>query len=148
MKSFRRMTLSLVVLCVLLTVAPVLSTMAQTITKRVLMLSGNVVQTEWNTIPNEVKVSGDYTFEYEQTRDRNIPGAADFDILWIGQGEICENGTLFNADILSTEAPEHCSPDRPRPIPALTRENGRPVGLLDLADPILPALQRSRRQPV
>ena len=84
-------------LCFLLIVGsfPILSVAAKT--KKVLMLGNNITQVETATISKNVKKVQGFTFSYEVTKDPKLPkaDASDFDILWLGQGEICEGGWRF-----------------------------------------------------
>ena len=72
-----------------------LLTSAQTF--KVLVLAGNISQAEFPVLSNIQKLNS-FQFEWEQTADRALPGLDNFDILYIGQGEICENAYFFNAD--------------------------------------------------
>ena len=84
-------------LCFLLIVGtfPILSVAAKT--KKVLMLGNNITQVETATISKNVKKVQGFTFNYEVTKDPKLAkaDASDFDILWLGQGEICEGGWRF-----------------------------------------------------
>ena len=66
-------------------------------TKKVLMLGNNITQVETATISKNVKKIQHFTFDYEITKDSKLAkaDANDFDILWLGQGEICEGGWRF-----------------------------------------------------
>ena len=64
----------------------------------VLVLCGNTNQLEFPVLENFTDVSGE-KLTYEQTKDRNLPGLENANILWIGQGEICEGSYLFNEEI-------------------------------------------------
>ena len=63
----------------------------------VLVLAGNISQSEFPVLSTFTDIEGE-TVTYEQTNDRSLPGLDDADVLWIGQGEICENAYFFNAD--------------------------------------------------
>ena len=66
-------------------------------TKKVLILGNNITQVEAPTISKKVKKIQNFTFDYEITKDPKLAkaDATDFDILWLGQGEICEGGWRF-----------------------------------------------------
>ena len=89
-------TVSICFLCLLLIVVtfPIISIAA---TKKVLILGNNITQVEAPTISKNVKKIKNYTFDYEITKNPKLPNAdaTDFDILWLGQGEICEGGWRF-----------------------------------------------------
>lgn len=55
-----------------------------------LMLEGNISLAEYPEMSKINKI-GNFTFDWEKTADRNLADLDDVDILWIGQGEICEN---------------------------------------------------------
>ena len=57
---------------------------------RVLVLSGNHHNVEFPTISAFNPVGG-HQVVYQKTRDRNLPTLNHADILWLGQGEICED---------------------------------------------------------
>lgn len=63
----------------------------------VLVLTGNVSQAEFPVLETFTDVDGEKV-TYSQTKDTELPGLNNADILWLGQGEICENGYFFNAD--------------------------------------------------
>ncbi|GIX06886.1 MAG: hypothetical protein KatS3mg115_1289 [Candidatus Poribacteria bacterium] len=63
---------------------------------RVLVLTGNVTQEEYPVL-SQFQTIGSFQFEWAQTADRSLPGLENYDILWIGQGEICENAYFFDA---------------------------------------------------
>ena len=63
----------------------------------VLVLSGNTSQAEFPVLETFDNVGGENVV-YTQTRDRSLADLGDADILWIGQGEICEGSYFFNAD--------------------------------------------------
>ena len=90
-------TVSICCLCFLLIVGtfPILSAAK---TKKVLMLGNNITQVETATISKNVKKVQGFTFSYEVTKDSKLgkANAADFDMLWLGQGEICEGGWNFS----------------------------------------------------
>jgi len=69
---------------------------AQTV--KVLVLTGNVHDVIFPVISNFTSVNGD-TVEYTKTNDRGLPDLESYDILWIAQGEICENAYFFNKEI-------------------------------------------------
>ena len=56
---------------------------------RVLVLSGNRFNVEFPTISAFNPVGGSQVV-YQRTKDRNLPALKNADILWLGQGEICE----------------------------------------------------------
>ncbi len=64
----------------------------------VLVLCGNTNQLEFPVLEGFTDVSGEKV-SYEQTNDRSLPGLENANILWIGQGEICEGSYLFNEEI-------------------------------------------------
>lgn len=64
----------------------------------VLVLTGNTVQLEFPVLETFTIVNGEKV-TYEETNDLDLPGLENADILWIGQGEICEGGYLFNVEI-------------------------------------------------
>ncbi|RKU15193.1 hypothetical protein C6500_21105 [Candidatus Poribacteria bacterium] len=90
-------TVSVCFLCLLLTVVPFSVTSIAAKTKKVLILGNNVTQVETATISKKVKKVQNFTFDYEITKDKKLAkaDASDFDILWLGQGEICEGGWQF-----------------------------------------------------
>jgi len=61
---------------------------------RVLVLAGNISRAEFPVLQKFDDVEGEKVI-YEQTGDRSLPGLDKTDILWIGQGEICENAYFF-----------------------------------------------------
>ncbi len=64
----------------------------------VMVLTGNAVQLEFPVLETFTIVNGEKV-TYEQTNDLDLPGLENADILWIGQGEICEGSYLFNVEI-------------------------------------------------
>ena len=56
---------------------------------RVLVLSGNRFNVEFPTISAFSPVGG-HQVAYQRTKDRNLPNLDHADVLWLGQGEICE----------------------------------------------------------
>ena len=56
---------------------------------RVLVLSGNRFNVEFPTISAFNPVGGSQVV-YQRTKDRDLPSLENADILWLGQGEICE----------------------------------------------------------
>ena len=84
-------------LCFLFTIVMFSVSSIAASTKNVLILGNNVVQVEAETISKNVKKVQNFTFDYEVTKDTKLAkaDAADFDILWLGQGEICEGGWRF-----------------------------------------------------
>jgi len=64
----------------------------------VLVLTGNTTQLEFPVLEMFKNVNGEKVI-YEQTADRSLPGLENADILWIGQGEICEGNYLLNEEI-------------------------------------------------
>lgn len=63
----------------------------------VLVLCGNVSQAEFPVLSEFNNVGGERV-NYTETNDATLPGLTGMDILWLGQGEICENGYSFNAE--------------------------------------------------
>ncbi len=59
-------------------------------TVRVLVLSGNRYNVEFPTI-SALNPVGRHQLVYQRTKDRNLPTLDHADILWLGQGEICED---------------------------------------------------------
>lgn len=57
---------------------------------RVLVLSGNRFNVEFPTISAFNPVGGSQVV-YQRTKDRDLPSLKNADILWLGQGEICED---------------------------------------------------------
>ena len=90
-------TISVCFLCSLLTAVTFSVTSVAAKTKKVLMLGNNIAQVEAPTISKNVKKIKNFTFDYEITKDSKLAkaDANDFDILWLGQGEICEGGWRF-----------------------------------------------------
>ena len=90
-------TVSVCFLCFLLTVVTFPVTPIAATTKKVLILGNNITQVEAPAISKNVKKVGNFTFDYEITKDPKLAkaDANDFDILWLGQGEICEGGWRF-----------------------------------------------------
>ena len=90
-------TISVCFLCFLLTVVTFSVTSIAAKTKKVLILGDNVTKVEAATISKNVKKVQNFTFDYEVTKDSKLAkaNATDFDILWLGQGEICEGGWRF-----------------------------------------------------
>ncbi len=84
----------LVILICLLSLA-VLSADAQEL--KVLVLAGNVSNAEFPQLEKFDQIEG-FKYSYEKTSDRALPGLKSVDILWIGQGEICENAYFFKAE--------------------------------------------------
>ena len=64
----------------------------------VLVLGGNTNQLEFPVLQKFTDVDGEKV-NYEQTKDRSLPGLENADILWIGQGEICEGAYLLNEEL-------------------------------------------------
>ena len=56
---------------------------------RVLVLSGNRFNVEFPTI-SAFNPVGKRQVAYQRTKDRNLPNLDHADVLWLGQGEICE----------------------------------------------------------
>ena len=56
---------------------------------RVLVLSGNRFNVEFPTISAFSPVGG-HQVAYQRTKDHNLPNLDHADVLWLGQGEICE----------------------------------------------------------
>ncbi len=90
-------TISVCFLCFLLTIVMFSVTSIAAKTKKVLILGDNVTKVEAATIRKKVKKVQNFTFDYEVTQDSKLAkaNATDFDILWLGQGEICEGGWRF-----------------------------------------------------
>ena len=61
----------------------------------VLVLAGNISQAEFSVLEKFTK-AGNEKLVYEQTADRALLGIKNAAILWIGQGEICENAYFFD----------------------------------------------------
>ena len=57
---------------------------------RVLVLSGNRYNVEFRTLSAFSPV-GEQQTVYQRTKDRNLPTLDHADLLWLGQGEICED---------------------------------------------------------
>lgn len=57
---------------------------------RVLVLSGNRHDVEFPTLSAFNPIGG-HQIVYQRTKDRNLPSLNHADILWLGQGEICED---------------------------------------------------------
>lgn len=64
-------------------------------TVKVLVLTGNTANAEFPVLSKFTKVGADQV-EYTSTNDRTLPDLENYDILWIGQGEICENAYFFD----------------------------------------------------
>ena len=64
---------------------------------RVLVLSGNRFNVEFSTISAFNSV-GKRDVVYQRTKDRNLPSLINADILWLGQGEICEERYRLNKE--------------------------------------------------
>ena len=64
---------------------------------RVLVLSGNRFNVEFSTISAFNPVGGSQAV-YQRTKDRNLPALKHADILWLGQGEICEEKYRLNKE--------------------------------------------------
>jgi len=64
---------------------------------QILVLAGNISQAEFSVLETFDNVDGQ-KISYSQTSDRSLPGLGSAGILWIGQGEICENAYFFNAE--------------------------------------------------
>ena len=64
---------------------------------RVLVLSGNRFNVEFSTISAFNSV-GKRDVVYQRTKDRNLPSLKNADILWLGQGEICEERYRLNKE--------------------------------------------------
>ena len=64
---------------------------------RVLVLSGNRFNVEFSTISAFNPVGGGQVV-YQRTKDRNLPDLNHADILWLGQGEICEERYRLNKE--------------------------------------------------
>lgn len=97
-KSSQLKAVSVFGLCILFTVVMFPAASVAAGTKKVLMLADNITKVEAPTITKNVKKVDDFTFDYEVTKDPKLPkaDAADYDILWLGQGEICEGGWRFS----------------------------------------------------
>ena len=57
---------------------------------RMLVLSGNRYDVEFRTL-SAFNPVGEHQIVYQRTKDRNLPTLDHADILWLGQGEICED---------------------------------------------------------
>lgn len=55
-----------------------------------LMFAGNISQAEFPALSAINKIDR-FTFDWDVTADRELPNLDDFEVLWIGQGELCEN---------------------------------------------------------
>ena len=64
---------------------------------RVLVLSGNRFNVEFSTMSAFNPVGGSQVV-YQRTKDRNLPDLNHADILWLGQGEICEERYRLNKE--------------------------------------------------
>ena len=64
---------------------------------RVLVLSGNRFNVEFPTISAFNPVGGSRVV-YQRTKDRDLPSLKNADILWLGQGEICEGRYRLNKE--------------------------------------------------
>ena len=64
---------------------------------RVLVLSGNRYNVEFPTI-SALSPVGESQVVYQRTKDRNLPVLNHADILWLGQGEICEERYRLNKE--------------------------------------------------
>ena len=64
---------------------------------RVLVLSGNRFNVEFPTISALDPVGGSHVV-YQRTKNRNLPSLKHADILWLGQGEICEERYRLNKE--------------------------------------------------
>lgn len=62
----------------------------------VLVLAGNTAQAEFPALEQFNQV-GNEKLVYEQTKDRTLPGLDGADLLWLGQGEVCENAYFLDA---------------------------------------------------
>jgi hypothetical protein len=62
---------------------------------KVLVLAGNISQAEFPVLQKFAKV-GNQNLAYEQKNDRTLPGLEGADILWLGQGEVCENAYFLD----------------------------------------------------
>ncbi|MAJ72225.1 hypothetical protein CMK13_04405 [Candidatus Poribacteria bacterium] len=73
---------------------------AQSKTKNIYFLGGNASNVEAPTISKEFKKVENYNFTYSITDDTKLPKLtkAKFDFVWLGQGEICENGYKFTPE--------------------------------------------------
>lgn len=66
-------------------------------TFKVLVLTGNRTNVEFPVL-QKFKKLGPHDLEFKSTSDRTLPDLENYDILWIGQGEICENAYFFDKD--------------------------------------------------
>ena len=65
---------------------------------RVLVLAGNTAQAEFPVLKKVTKVRQQKVI-YKETKDRTLAtGLNNSDILWLGQGEVCENAYFFNKE--------------------------------------------------
>ena len=62
-----------------------------------LVLSGNRFNVEFPTISAFNPVGGSQVV-YQRTKDRDLPSLKNADILWLGQGEICEGRYRLNKE--------------------------------------------------
>jgi len=62
----------------------------------VIVLEGNISHTEFSALKKFTKI-GDNSLKFTATKDRNLPNLDQYDILWIGQGEICEKEYGLNS---------------------------------------------------
>jgi hypothetical protein len=63
----------------------------------ILVLGGNTSQAEFSVLETFDNVGGENVV-YTQTKDRSLSDLGNPDILWIGQGEICEGSYFLDAD--------------------------------------------------
>ena len=96
-KAGRLQTVLVCGLYFFLTVVMFSATPMAATTKKVMVLGNNTTKVEAPTISKNLKKVRDFTFDYEVTQDLKLAklDATDFDILWLGQGEICEGGWRF-----------------------------------------------------
>ena len=86
------MKLQKTIICI--TLMAVLSSLPAFAEKKVLVLAGNISQAEFVVLEKFDQV-GNEKITYEQSKDRALPNLNSADILWIGQGEICEGAYFF-----------------------------------------------------
>ena len=85
-------------LCFVLSIAGISPVLAD---KKVLVLTGNRTNAEFPVLSKFTK-AGTEKIEYKDTNDKTMPNLSSFDILWLGQGEVCENAYFFDKDIETT----------------------------------------------
>lgn len=66
-------------------------------TFKVLVLTGNTRNVEFPVL-EKFKKLGPHDLEFTSTSDRTLPDLENYDILWIGQGEICEGAYFLDKE--------------------------------------------------